>query len=799
MRIRKTQRQIFAALALSLAIVGCSSPEQKLAKFVKEGQEYLVEEEYLKASLQFRNALEIDEENLGALRGLISIAEHDREYQYMFGLLQTFLRLDPNDADAHVKIGNIYLLSSDEVQAQESADKALALEPNNPEALSLRASVLYKLGDKATALQLAQKVLRENEGSQNALALIVADMAENNDFDGAIAELEKGLSQAPETPLLNLLRIELLNKAGRIGEVDGAFKQLISYFPEDPSYYQAYAQYLLKTERDEEARVQIAKIVEIAPDNIENYMSLVRLDYKIGGAPRAIQTFEEAIADRPKDHELKFAYADFLKLQKDLSGAEVIYREFAKQKKDESLKNRGKAELVGLHIVSDRREEAEELLEEILADDAGNTAALTKRAGLKIKDELYDEAIIDLRAALSSNPDDADALVLSSYAFEKKGDPDYAELQLTRAYEKAPRSRRIANAFAKFLINNNKPQRAEEVLLSALAVDSDNEEGLRLLATARLAAQDWSGANQVARILEERNGSNDPAIKRIIGTASLGLQDYAEAITQLSSANEQEPLNKQALTTLVNAYIEEGRAGEAETLLNRMINANPDNYDARILLARVLFSQKRIDDGEAALSNAIRANPNKIEGYDLLYTYYMRSDRRPEAFALIYEGLKKFPENYGLKYYESDILINERRYDDAIVILENLLKRRPQDKLVANNYASLMTEYRTDIESAQKALEVALTIRDVESPFFQDTLGWAYYRTGDFQNARLILKNAVDNAPNVAVLQYHLGAVYVALGDNDRATRALQKSLELGGGDSFRFAPEVKKLMEQAS
>ena len=793
------KRQIIAGLLLSATLIACSSPEQRLAKYLEEGQKYFDEQDYTKSRLQFRNAYELDENNTTALAGLVAIAEQDKDYRRMFGLLQSLVRLDPENIDAIVDMGNIYLLASDEAEAQTKADRALELNPQHPGALALHASILYKLGDAQTAIQIARKAIIQDPANQNALSIIVTELGKNGNFEGAIAELDAGLAKNPGNPLLSLLRIEMLNKLGLKAEVDESFEKLISLYPDDPSYYETYTHHLIRENRFADARANLIKINELTPENLESHLRIIRLDYQKQGAEKAKSTYISQIEKFPENSELRFSYAGFLERENDVPGAIEIYQNFAKQKKDETNRNRGKVQLAGIYIAGDRREEGEKLLEEVLESDPGNTNALTKRAGIKIKDELYDEAILDLRNALSSDPNNADSLVLFSLAFEKKGDIDFAELQLTRAFEADPVSARVSNAYAKFLINNDKPQRADEILQQNLKNNPSNLEGYKLLATARLSNQNWSGANEVARLLEEKVGADDPALQRILGTASLGLRNYDEAINQLSEANKKSPLKSQALATLISAYIAEGRAGEAEVLLNRMLKNDPQNYDAYILQAQVAFSQKKIADGEAALNNAILADPDKSRAYDLLYRYYLKTDRRPEAFALIYEGLDKFPENFGLKVFEADILLQEGRFEDALTVYESLHKRRPDDQFVANNFASLLTEIKTDPDSATLALEVAKIVRDVESPAYQDTLGWAYYRAGDYQNARLILRNAVEEAPNIAVLQYHLGAVYVALGDFDRGRQALEKALQIGGGENFRFAPEIAELLKQAS
>ncbi len=787
---------VFAATLLTTTmLVACSSPEQKMEKYTKSGQSFYEEGDFGRANLQFQNALAIDETHLPALDGLINIAEEEREYQRMFGLLQRKTRLQPDNVDALVKLGNIYLLTSDEAAAQDQVDQALAIDPSNVDAQALKASILFKIGDRANALRLANKIIAENPANQDAVTILVADKAARNDYEGALNEVRRGLARDGNHVLLQLMQIELLSQLNRPNEVDTAFKTLIAQNPEDPSFRQTYAHNLIRLKRYQDARKVLSEIVTLKPESNDARMNVIRIDYQLGGAQLAQNTFEAYANERPDDDELQLAFADFYKLENQPERAAEIYKKFANQKDDEALRNQAKTKLAAVYIADNKRDEAQTLIDEVLAVDASNTQALIARAGLKIDADQIDPAIIDLRTAIANNPDNTDALILMSAAFEKRGDIAFADTQLQQAFEKSSAMINVTNIYAKFLIRNQEPERAEIALQESLALYPDNIEGLRLLAAARLARQDWGGAQEAAKLIEAKSGE-DPAIKRILGTASIGLQNYSEAINHLNAANEQVPLSALPLTTLVTAYIEENRQDEAMELLTGIAQDYPERYEARILLSQTEFSRENLDEGERHLKDAIKIDPEEIRAYDLLYRYYLRANRKPEAYQLIYSGLEEFPNNYALKVFEADILLNEARFDEAIAVYDELIKRRPDDVLVANNYASLLADNKTDEASLKRAVEVAKNLESVNNPLFQDTLGWAYFKAGELQNSLIILRRAVRDAPNIPVLRYHLGAAYLANGDKDDAREELNRALELAG-NNFRYAAKVRELLQQ--
>ena len=64
-------------------------------------------------------------------------------------------------------------------------------------------------------------------------------------------------------------------------------------------------------------------------------------------------------------------------------------------------------------------------------------------------------------------------------------------------------------------------------------------------------------------------------------------------------------------------------------------------------------------------------------------------------------------------------------------------------------------------------------------PQFQDTLGWAQYRRGEFKNAISTLEAAAAKVPNAAVVHYHLGMSYAAAGQSEKAAEQLKTALAL--------------------
>lgn len=784
----------FAAALLLSTTAACSSPEQKVAKYTESGMEYLEKGDLGRANVQFQNALKINEEYVPALNGLVEIMEKRQDFSAMFGTLQRIVRLEPSNIDALVKLGKLYLIGSDENTALETAEKALALNSDNAGALALKGAVLLKLDNEAGAVEFARKALAIEPGNTEAVAVIAAERAKAHDNEGALAEVEKALAVNKSASILHLLRLQLLANLGREDELRSGFEELIKIEPETVSYRQMYANALIRQKQFADARVQLEEVARLQPDKVDPVLDVVRIDYQTDGKDAATKTFKSYVDARPDDKELRFTFAHFLRQEGDLAGAEAIYNALAANKADKPTRLRALNDIAGVRVVEGKREDARAIVDEILAQDSANPDALVKRAGLLIDDKKFDEAIADLRTVITAKPDMAAAKLLMASAFEGKGDIEYATSQYAQAVADSKNAPDSSRVFARFLMRQKNDARAEQVLLDSLATHARDVETLKMLAALRLARQDWRGAEEAAKLIEQIN-ADEPTINRILGVARTGLQDYSGAIEALTAANEEAPLAARPLATLVSAYVKEGRPGEAEKMLKDMIASDAENYSARILLAQVLKADNRGDEMEAVLKAAIAKEPKRSEAVEALYRYYLSVNRLADAEKIIDDAIAAAPDNDAMKVLRADLLITTDRKQEAIDIYADILTRRPSDLLVSNNYSSLILETRDDQQSLAKALDVARSLEGNDSPYFLDTLGWAHYRNGAAAEAIPSLEKAVSVAPDFAEAHYHLGAAYLAAGEKDKGRASLEKALSLDSNEAW--AEKARELLAQ--
>ena len=116
----------------------------------------------------------------------------------------------------------------------------------------------------------------------------------------------------------------------------------------------------------------------------------------------------------------------------------------------------------------------------------------------------------------------------------------------------------------------------------------------------------------------------------------------------------------------------------------------------------------------------------------------------------------------------------------TIDIYRELHDSNPDNLIIMNNLASMLSEYGDDKEDLKLAKTLSEKLEESGQPVFLDTIGWVYYKMADYQGAIRYLSQVIEKAPKVNVFNYHLGMAYKMAGDKSQAKIYLDKSLADG-------------------
>jgi tetratricopeptide (TPR) repeat protein len=175
------------------------------------------------------------------------------------------------------------------------------------------------------------------------------------------------------------------------------------------------------------------------------------------------------------------------------------------------------------------------------------------------------------------------------------------------------------------------------------------------------------------------------------------------------------------------------RTDEAKKLLDKAIAANPKDTEAIIELGNVQRGHKEFADCAKTYGKAIDAVPNPQKSNWV--TFYFRG--------ICYERSNQWP------LAETD--------------MQKALQLYPDQPLVLNYLGYSWVDKGVHLDQGMDMIRKAVEQRP-DDGYIVDSLGWAYFRTGNYDEAVKNLERAVELKPEDPTINDHLGDAYWRVG-----------------------------------
>ncbi len=142
-----------------------------------------------------------------------------------------------------------------------------------------------------------------------------------------------------------------------------------------------------------------------------------------------------------------------------------------------------------------------------------------------------------------------------------------------------------------------------------------------------------------------------------------------------------------------------------------------------------------------------------------LFADYIRDGRIDDGLKTLDDVIKRNPSNANAIGVKAQVYQSQGRIDEAKDSYMQALKVDPNFEAAANNLAWLLAEGGTDLNTALNWAQLARK-KQPENAEMADTLGWVYYKLGNYVLARDQVKFALSKQPDNASFLYHLGMIY---------------------------------------
>jgi tetratricopeptide (TPR) repeat protein len=334
-----------------------------------------------------------------------------------------------------------------------------------------------------------------------------------------------------------------------------------------------------------------------------------------------------------------------------------------------------------------------------------------------------------------------------------------ASRRLASAYQADRNALRIVEAYARHLARSGERDRALEVTDSFLARVPNNP------VITRLAAEIRAGGVVEPVVRDARRGVAEVLFG--IGAALSRESGDELAAIYLQLALNIDPTNGLTIVALADLYEQLRQPERVVETYRRVPDSSPMRRVAELHLALALDDMERTDEALTHIDAILARDPNDIEALTTRGNILRGKRRFEEAFAAYDRAIRTVgsPEqrHWTLFYLRGITLERIRRWPEAEADFLRAIEMQPDQPLVLNYLGYSWVDQGVNLERGLQLLMRAVELRPTDGNII-DSVGWAYYRMGNFEEAVRWLERAVERRPADPTIADHLGDAYWRVG-----------------------------------
>ena len=223
-----------------------------------------------------------------------------------------------------------------------------------------------------------------------------------------------------------------------------------------------------------------------------------------------------------------------------------------------------------------------------------------------------------------------------------------------------------------------------------------------------------------------------------------------------------------------------GRFDSANDMYGRIDSNSPAHWAAQLRIAANYDQLGRLDDSIHELDSAATQYPDRTDALVELGDILRRHERWTEAIAAYDRAIALVPKpgrgEWPLFYARGIAEHEADQWPRAQEDFEHALSLNPDQPDVLNYLGYSWVEKGVNLERAQQMIEKALAQRPT-SGFMVDSLGWLFFRIGQYDKAVAEMERAIELTPDDATINSHLGDTLAAVGRTEEARYEWMRAL----------------------
>ena len=758
---------------------GRESPPPLQAKIiVLHGQAHFGLRQFDEACASYSQALEIDRSYVPAYWGMAKCAVAKGNLEQSRAHIEQALKLEDKNSGTWALLGDLERVTNNLSAAEVAYANALKYKPDNVDALLGRAAarISDKKPDEASQdIDAVLKIAKDNPVANHLRGVIHYG---RGNYADAKTSFETALAADPEylPAVLWLGYTDYAQKGYAQAE-----RQFAQYLRQDPNAVHVQALLALsqtRMGRKQAAQEALGMLRKVKIEDAQSLSAIGEAHLLLGENELAAQYFQQVVAKMPEQVEPRIELANAL-LQKGESGKAI------------------------------------EQLQKAIALSPGNTQANEQLIQTLIQKKQFDKALAAIDAFQAKQPKSPLPHHYRGLIAIQQNNAELAEAEFLKAWELEPGDPRAGNNLAMLALRKGQIEQARNYYQKVLERNNGDLRTLLALYDLELTAKRPDEARKVLEsALTKHPGAPQPAA--LLAKSYVAAGQPLKAIEVTQAAAQANPDDLGLLDTRGLAYLASGDLAGALDTYQRLVKLVPDSADANFRLGTV---QTALKDpmARASLNRALKLAPAHVGARLALAHLNLQEGKTDEALRLARELKKEHPELVDGVLVESQALAKQKKFPEALKVLEQAQKAQPASEQLAFALANLrwmsgdkdgslrivaewQEQHPGDVSAVTRAgqayLSFGLQTQAVEAyekalklapsdPMVMNNVAWLSHKT-DPKRALELAEKANSLKPDDAGISDTLGWLLLEQFQTARGLELLQKA--------FQLAPQVPDI-----
>jgi tetratricopeptide (TPR) repeat protein len=589
-------------------------------------------------------------------------------------------------------------------------------------------------------------------------------------------------------------RSELANKAME------EYRQAIEADPSSEFLTSGLAELYVKTGRIRDAVLEAQDILKRDPNNIEAHKLLGRIYLRsLGDMPGngngsdnvlklAIEQYEQIVKIEPDNVDDHLLLGRLYRLNNDLQKAEAELKIAVKLDPDSE-----EAVTTLALLFSDEGDTAHALQVLSAVPDSGRSAKLYAALGATYEQRKdYKSAINAYKHAIQLDRDNLDAIRGLAENLLNDGQIDAALDQYKVIADANPEDAQTYLRISEIYRRQGKYDEALDSLKKAQTMVPDALEVPYNIAVVYQAQARYDEAEKILQELlkktekPESSYSQSDRNNRGIFIERLGMvyrdqENYQAAVETFRKMVALGDDNaRTGYQDIIDTYREAKQWPQATAVAKEALQKLPDDRDLRMVLDSQLADTGDPEKPLADVRSLLKGTQEDREVYIRLAIMYTRLKRWPEAEEALNQAQKlstKAEDKEYVDFLRGSTYEREKKYDLAETEFKKVLAANPQSAITLNYLGYMNADRGVELEESLGYIKAAVSLEPTNGAYL-DSLGWAYFKLGKYDQAEETLNKASLHMSSDPTVQDHLGDLYQKTGRLKLAAAHWERALE---------------------